>query len=127
MNKLAIQQKNKLPPDEKIHHSLTQVDRRQDERIRSHVPLVVALFSTKFRREYASMTFNYSSGGMCFEVPEPFNPGCVLYIRLDNSPVEQVYQGNWDHLRTTTLAEVKWSREYRDKFSTYYRIGVKYY
>ena len=128
-----IQQKNKLPPAEKIKQPGIEVDQRKDERIRSHAPLVVALFSTKFRREYASMSFNHSKGGMCLEVPEPFNPGSVLYIRLSNAPEDQVYQvyqgnqGNRDHLRTTTLAEVKWIREYQDNFSTYYRIGVKYY
>ena len=124
---LAIQQKNKLPPEEKIDPPRIRIDQRQDERIRSHAPLVVSLFSTKFRREYASMSFNHSQGGMCLEAPEPFSAGSVLYIRLGTAAVDQVYQGNWDHLRTTTLAEVKWSRAYRDNFSTYYRIGVKYY
>ena len=127
MNLLTIQQKNKLQPDEKIDQPGIQVDQREDERIRSHAPLIVAPFSTKFHREYASMTFNHSKGGMCLEAAEPFKPGSVLYIRLGNVPADQVYHGNQDHLRTTTLAEVKWSREYRDKFSTYYRIGVKYY
>jgi len=124
---LAIQQKNKLPPEEKIDPPQIRTDQRQDERIRSHAPLVVSLFSTKFRREYASMSFDHSQGGMCLEAPEPFSAGAVLYIRLGTAAVDQVYQGNWDHLRTTTLAEVKWSRAYRDNFSTYYRIGVKYY
>jgi len=122
-----IQQKNKLPPAEKIKQPGIEVDQRKDERFDSHAPLVVTLFSTKFRREYDSMSFNHSKGGMCLEVAEPFNPGSVLYIRLSNAPEDQVYQGNRDHLRTTTLAEVKWIREYQDNFSTYYRIGVKYY
>ena len=124
---LANQQKNKLAPDEKTDRPGIQVEQREDERIRSHAPLIVAPFSTKFHREYASMSFNHSRGGMCLEAAEPFKPGAVLYIRLGNAAVDQVYEGNRDHLRTTTLAEVKWSREYRDEFSTYYRIGVKYY
>jgi hypothetical protein len=124
---LTIQQKNKQAPAERIRRPGIEVDRRKDERVSSHAPLVVALFSTKFRREYASMSFNHSRGGMCLDLAEPFKPGCVLYIRLGNSPDDQVYHGDHDHLRTTTLAEVKWIREYRDKFSTYYRVGVKYY
>lgn len=124
---LTIQQKSKLPPAEKVKQPGTEVNRRKDERIRSHAPLVVALFSTKFRREYASMSFNHSKGGMCLEVAEPFKPGSVLYIRLDKAPDDQVYHGNQDLLRISTLAEVKWIREYQDKFSTYYRVGVKYY
>ena len=124
---LTIQQKNKLPPAEKIKQPGIEADLRKDERIQSHAPLVVTLFSTKFRREYASMSFNHSRGGMCIELAEPFQPGCVLYIRLNTSVDDQVYHGDQDHLRSTTLAEVKWVREYRDKFSTYYRVGVKYY
>ena len=124
---MTIQQNCKLQPDKKIDQPGIQTDQREDKRIRSHAPLIIAPFSTKFHREYASMTFNHSRGGLCLEAAEPFKSGSVLYIRLGNAPADQVYQSNQEHLRTTTLAEVKWSREYRDKFSTYYRIGVKYY
>ena len=124
---MTIQQNYKLESDGKVVQSGIQADQRKDKRIRSHAPLIIAPFSTKFHREYASMTFNHSRGGLCLEAAEPFKSGSVLYIRLGNAPADQVYQSNQEHLRTTTLAEVKWSREYRDKFSTYYRIGVKYY
>jgi len=124
---LTVQQRSKSPPEKEIDQPQIRIDQRQEERIRSHTTLIVAPFSTKFRREYASMSFNHSKGGMCLEAPEPFAPGAALYIRLGTAPVDQVYQGNQDHLRTNTLAEVKWSRAYRDKFSTYYRVGVKYY
>lgn len=124
---MTIRQKNKFETGGKIDQPDRQADQRKEERIRSHAPLVVSLFSTKFRREHASMSFNHSRGGMCLEATEPFNPGSVLYIRLGDASVDQVYHGNQDHLRTTTLAEVKWCREYRDKFSNYYRVGVRYY
>jgi len=124
---LVIQEKNKFSPAEKFDQPVIRADQREDERIRSHAPLIVAPFSTKFHREYASLTFNHSKNGMCLEAAEPFKPGSVLYIRLGNAPIDQVYQSTRKHLRTSTLAEVKWSREYQDKFNTYYRIGVKYY
>ena len=125
---LTVQQTNNKPlPVEESNQPRAQAEKRQDERIISHAPLIVALFNTKFRREYASMTFNHSRGGMCLESAEPFKPGSVLYIRLNNAPDDQLYHGNRDHLRTSTLGEVKWSRECRDKFSTYYQLGVKYY
>jgi len=124
---LDIQQKNKLRPDDEINQSRNTADQRKDKRIISHAPIIIAPFSTRFHREYASMTFNHSINGMCLEAAEPFKPGYVLFIRLGNAPVDQVYHGNWKHLRTSTLAEVKWCREFRDNFNTYYRIGVKYY
>jgi len=124
---LDIQQKSKLRPDDEINQSRNTADQRKDKRIISHAPIIIAPFSTRFHREYASMTFNHSINGMCLEAAEPFKPGYVLFIRLGNAPVDQVYHGNWKHLRTSTLAEVKWCREFRDNFNTYYRIGVKYY
>jgi len=123
----TLQQTNKPPAVEEFNPPENQAERRQDERFRLHEPLIIALFSTKFHREYASMTFNHSKGGMCLESAEPFKPGTVLYIRLNNAPGAQLRRGKRDHLRTSTLAEVKWGREFRDKFGTYYRLGVKYY
>ena len=93
----------------------------------SHVPVVIAPFSTRFYREYASMTFNHSKGGMCIEAAEHLKSGSVLYIRLAKSPSDDVYHGNRKNLRISTLAEVKWCRELEDKFGTYYLVGVKYY
>jgi hypothetical protein len=122
-----MQQTNKPSPVEEFDQPKIQADKREDERVTSHAPLIVTLFSIRFHHEYASMTFNHSKGGMCLEVAEPFRPGSVLFIRLNNAPVDQIYHGNREHLRTSTLAEVKWSRECRDKFSTYYQLGVKYY
>jgi len=123
----TLQPTNKPLPVEKFNPPKVQAEKRQDERIRSHEPLIIALFSTKFHRQYASMTFNHSKGGMCLESAEPFKPGSVLFIRRNNAPDAQPYHGNREYLRTSTLAEVKWSREFRDKFSTYYRLGVKYF
>jgi hypothetical protein len=124
---LMTRQSNKPPPVEKVDRPQFQAEKRQDERIPSHAPLIVSLFSTRLRHECASMTFNHSKEGMCFELTEPFNPGTVLFIRMNNDPDDQVYDNNREHLRTSTLGEVKWCREYRDKFSSNYRIGVKYY
>jgi hypothetical protein len=127
LNMLMTRQSNKAPAVEKVDRLQFQVEKRQDERIPSHAPLIVSLFSTRLRHEYASMTFNHSKEGMCIELTEPFNPGTVLFIRLNTSPDDQIYHNNREHLRTSTLGEVRWRREYRDKFSTYYRLGIKYY
>jgi len=45
---------------------------------------------------------------MCFEAPEPFKRGSVLYIQMNNEPTDQIYHGSRRYLRTSTLGEVKW-------------------
>ena len=104
-----------------------QPDQRQEQRITSHAPLIFTIFSSRFQREYGSMTFNHSKGGMCIETTEPFKPGSVLYIRLGDITADHIYHVNRKFLRhAPTVGEVKWCREHRDKFGNYYRIGVKY-
>ena len=121
------QQRGTPPVDDKLDMLWLRQDQRQEERFTSHAPLIFTYFSTRFHREQASMTFNHSRTGMCMEAPEPCRPGSILFIRLSNAKIDEVYDLNHKHLRTTTLAEVKWCREHQDKFGTYYRIGVKYF
>ena len=121
--------KERIPPlDIESNQPIIRTDRRGHDRITSHNPLIIAPFGRRLYHEYHSMTFNHSKNGMCLETAEPFNPGRVLCIRLRNSVDDRVYHdGNGKYLRTFTLAEVKWCHECRDDFSTYYRIGVRYY
>ena len=111
-----------------FNQPLIRSDRREHERIVSHAPLIIAPFGIRHYREYRSMTFNHNKNGMCFETAAPFKPGCILCIRLSSSQDDQMYHGDRKFLRTFTLAEVRWCREYRDdfSFSTYYRIGIRY-
>lgn len=102
-------------------------DNREDERFMSHAPIIFSLFGTKFHREYVSKTLNHSKGGMCLETAEALKPGTALYIRGGNTLANQCYDANWNYLRTSTLAEVRWCRELADKFGRYYCVGVKYY
>jgi hypothetical protein len=124
---LRIHQKMPPPAEENFDQLRMPQDQRREERITSHAPLIFTRFSIRFHRELASMTFNHSRGGMCMEASEPCSPGSVLFIRLGNAKVDEIYHANRKYLRTTTLAEVKWCREHRDKFGTCYRIGVKYF
>jgi len=120
------QQRGTPPVDNKLDMLWLRQDQRQEERLTSHAPLVFTYFTTRFHREQASMTFNHSRAGMCMEASEPCRPGSILFIRLSNAKIDEVYQQNRKYLRTTTLGEVKWCRERQDKFGTYYQIGVKY-
>jgi hypothetical protein len=124
---LMAQRNNKRRTDNKFKPPPTRSDQREDARIVSRVPVVIAPFSTRFYREYASMTFNHSKAGMCLEAAEQLKPGSVLYIRLAKSTPDEIYHSDRKNLRISTLAEVKWCREFKDKFGTYYLVGVKYY
>jgi len=126
-NMLSTQQKRPLLAEKNFDQLRIRQDQRREERITSHALLIFTRFSIRFHREHASMTFNHSRGGMCMEASEPCSPGSVLFIRLGNAKVDEIYHINRKYLRTTTLAEVKWCREHRDKFGTYCRIGVKYF
>jgi hypothetical protein len=102
-------------------------DKRRDKRLMSHAPLIFSIFGSNFQRESASMTFNHSRGGLCFEAAEPIKPGTTLCIRRGKAPVDESHDARWEHLPTSSLGEVRWCRELADKFGTYYCIGVKYY
>jgi len=123
---LSTQQKRQPPAENNIDQLRIRQDQRNEARITSHAPLIFTRFSLRFHREHTSMTFNHSKNGMCMEASEPYWPGSVLFIRLGNAKIDDVYHINRKYLRTTALAEVKWCREHRDKFGTYYRLGVKY-
>jgi len=100
-----------------------RTEKRTDKRIASNAPIIFSLFSTRFWREFSSITRNHSKGGMCFESTEPMMPGANLFIRADK-------QSNLDsnvRLRSTTLAEVKWCQKLSDEHTNSYSIGAKYY
>lgn len=100
-----------------------RTDKRSHARIASNAPIIYSLFSTRFWKEYPSMTRNHSESGMCFKSSHPLAPGSNLFIRAARQP-------NSDSavpLRNSTLAEVKWCRELADEQATGYCIGARYY
>jgi hypothetical protein len=102
---------------------LARTDKRSDSRIASNAPIIFSLFSTRFWKEYPSMTRNHSENGICFESSHPLTPGTYLFIRVDKQPDS----GSSARLRNTTLAEVKWCRKLADEQATGYSVGARYY
>jgi hypothetical protein len=98
-------------------------DKRTDTRVASNAPIIFSLFSTRFWKEYPSITRNHSHSGMCFESTHPLRPGSNLFIRAAKQPDSE----SAVPLRSSTLAEVKWCRELADKHATAYRVGARYY
>jgi hypothetical protein len=103
------------------------MEKRTDGRFASKATIIFSYFSTKNWVEKRSVTLNLSAGGMCFESRYSFKPGADLYIRTGQNPETVSGIGNWDLLRTSTLAEVRWCREMTRDDSAWYSIGVKYF
>ena len=104
-----------------------EVEKRRDKRLLSHAPVMFSIFGSKFHREYASMTFNHSDGGLCIETAQAIHPGTTLYIRRGKINTDEPCDTRWQRVRTSSLGEVKWCREIADKYGTYFCIGVRYY
>lgn len=102
-------------------------EKRRYERYTAKASINYSVFGTKPGYEYAAMTINHGKGGICFESSRPINPGTTLFIRCEKSPIFDRENTECEHLRTATLAEVKWCQELSDEFRTFYRIGVTYY
>jgi hypothetical protein len=105
----------------------TVVDKREDERFASHVPIIFSRFGSGFHREFGARTFNHSKNGLCFDTAEEIKPGTTLWIRRKITRTDEGGEENRIHLRVSSLGEVRWCRELVDKFGSYYIVGVKYF
>jgi len=102
------------------------MDKRADERFVSKAAIIYSYFSTENWEENRSVTLNISAGGLCFESRHSFKSDANLYIRTEQNQAAASRIHNWNLLRTSTLAQVRWCREIaRDDISAY-KIGVKY-
>lgn len=106
---------------------LDKEEKRADERLTSDTAIIYSNFSTKNWSENRSVALNISAGGMCFESRHPFKPHANLYIRTEQNPATVSGSLNWNLLRTSTLAEVRWCQEIRRQDSCWYSIGIKYF
>jgi len=102
-------------------------DKRRDERYISRAPVIFSKVNDSLHREYASMTFNHSRNGLCLDALEALRPGTPLHIRRGKGSPYSGYDGSWTHLPASSLGEVRWCRELKDKFGTYYCIGIRYF
>jgi hypothetical protein len=73
------------------------------------------------------MTFNHSRSGLCLEAAEALKPGTTLCICRGNKSTDEIYDVNWKYIRNSSLGEVRWCREVKDKYGTYFCVGVRYY
>lgn len=102
-------------------------EKRAGKRFASNIAIIFSYFSTRNWVDIPSVTLNLSEGGMCFESRHSFKPHVDLYIRTGQKPEKVSGIPDWNLLRTSTLAEVRWCRETVREDGTRYSIGVKYF
>jgi hypothetical protein len=100
--------------------------KKADGRLASNATIIFSYFSTKNWAENCSKMLNLSAGGMCFESRHSFKPGANLYICTEQNPETLSGIVNWDLLRTSTLAQVRWCRKNTREDGTFYSVGIKY-
>lgn len=76
---------------------------------------------------YFAQTLNIGMGGMCLKSSLFLKPGATLYIRLQKVHPNNSGSGFRQGLRSVTLAEVKWCKEFLSETEPFYEIGAKYY
>lgn len=106
---------------------LEKKEKRANERFSSVTSIIYANFSSKNWTENFSVALNVSADGMCFQSRQSFKTHANLYIRTGGQDPEKATGiCNWNLIRTSTLAQVRWCREITREDGTWYNIGVKY-
>ncbi len=95
---------------------------RQTSRYKIKVPTLCSYFNMPG----GTSTINFSQDGMYFVSDKEFLPGSTVLIQTKNGSPHQKKPENSEGLRQTTLAEVRWCRQYTEN-PTYYQVWVKYY
>jgi hypothetical protein len=99
-------------------------DKRAFKRHSSNAPIVFSTFNTTDCHD--AQTLNHCQDGMGLKSSLPLQLGKTICIRVKQFTPASPRSGQWDGLRSITLAEVKWCRETPPSNGFSYEIGVKY-
>lgn len=102
----------------------TPIEKRANKRYPYNTPIVFSGFNTK--DSYDAQTFNYCMDGMGLKSTLPLRCGKTICIRVTHFKPGIARSGEFDGLRSITLAEVKWCREITRPNDFSYEVGVKY-
>ena len=100
-------------------------DKRACER-RSYTASIAFSYFNK-ENCYEAQTLNHCAGGMRFKSEVFLQPGATVYIRVKKFHPNGACSGDCRGLRSVTLAEVKWCKEFINETELFYEIGAKYY
>ena len=100
-------------------------DKRACKRRSYTAPLALSYFNKE--HYFEAQTVNYCAGGMCFKSEVLLQPGATVYIRVKKFHSNGSCSGDCRGLRSVTLAEVKWCKDFLNESEPFYEIGAKYY
>jgi hypothetical protein len=100
-------------------------DKRACERRNHNAAIAFSYFNNEHC--YEAQTLNHCAGGMRFKSEVFLQPGATLYIRVKKFHPDDACSGDCRELRSVTLAEVKWCKEFFNETKPFYEIGAKYY
>jgi hypothetical protein len=93
---------------------------------RSHTALMEFSFFNK-GQYFEAQTLNHGEGGLRFKSEVFIKPGATVYLRVKKLHPNGPCQGDCRGLRSATLAEVKWCKEFLNGTEPFYEIGAKYF
>lgn len=99
-------------------------EKRRTSRHNVETPILCSYFN--MLDSASARTVNVSRDGMYFVSETGFHPGSTVFIRAKNDSSHRKMPENTEGLRQTTLAEVRWCKQFSEK-PTQYEVGVKYY
>jgi hypothetical protein len=103
------------------------MEKRGEFRRTESASIVFSPFSIKNWNARSSKVSNFSNNGLYFIANCALQPGATIFIRAENSSTFKGGDTGSGHLRTTSLAQVKWCRPVaEDAFGASFGIGVKY-
>jgi len=100
-------------------------DKRACKRLSYNASIAFSYFNKE--NCYEAQTLNHGDGGVCFESNVLLQPGATVYIRVKKIPPKSACSSDCRGLRSVTLAEVKWCKEFLNGTESFYEIGAKYY
>ena len=100
-------------------------DKRTWERRSYAAPITFSYFNKVHC--YEAQTVNYCAGGLRFKSEVFLHPGATIYIRVKNNHSNGACRCDCRGLRSVTLAEVKWCKEFIDETEPFYEVGARYY
>lgn len=103
----------------------THAEKRASERHCFAANIAFSYFNNEI--SHGAQILNIGPGGMCFRSNLFLQPGAIIIVRLEKIHPNGYSSGYCKHLRSVTLAEVKWCHEIPGEASFPFVIGAKYF
>lgn len=77
-------------------------------------------------RFFDAKILNFSKDGCYFETSSAVRPNTTIFIRLENLFTKNISLSEHECLRTVSIGEVRWCKEFSKDGQSYYTVGVRH-